>query len=121
MAYNVLLPTHIVTAGSMAASITSAVTEIKYQDNIGFQAIWTGAPVGTITFQVSLNYAQDNNGNVTNAGTWTTITSPAVAPAGAAGNAYVEFIETSAPYIRMVYTRTSGAGTLNAYICGKGV
>lgn len=122
MAYNLLLPVHVITNGSMAGNITSAVVEIKNQDNIGIQMIWTGAPVGTFAVQVSMTFQEDSFGNVTNPGTWTSIPlTPAITAAGSGDNAYIDLNQLSAPYVRVVYTRTSGTGTLNAFIDGKGV
>lgn len=122
MSYNLLLPVHAVTNGSMASSIISTVVEIKNQDNIGVQIQWTGVPVGTFSVQVSMNFFEDINGNIVNPGTWISLPlSPAIAAAGSADSAYVDLNQLSAPYVRVVYTRTSGTGTLNVMINGKGV
>ena len=122
MAYNLLRPIQIVTNGSMATSITGPAIETKQQDNIGFQLNWTGTPTGTFSFQVSMDYAQDIEGNVTNAGNWITLTvSPAITATGAADIAYVDLNQLSAPYARVVYTAVSGSGTLNAFITAKAV
>lgn len=122
MAYNLLLPVSVVKNGSMAGSITSAVLEIKEQDNVGIQMVWIGAPVGSFDVQVSMDYFRDINGNVTNPGNWTSIPLlPTVAASGSPDNAYVDLNQLSAPYIRLVYTRVSGAGTLNVLMDGKGV
>lgn len=110
-----------ITSGNMAsASITSTVSNIQHLDNIGIQLQWTGVPVGTFAIQVSADYAQDIEGNVTNTGTWTTLTlGPGISAAGSADNAYVDLNQLSSPWIRVVYTKTSGTGTLNGYIVGK--
>lgn len=122
MSYNLLNPVHIITAQSLGTSTTSAPVEVKLQDNIGVQLHWTGAPVGAFTFQVSMDYRQDQEGNVVNAGNWVTMpVSPAIAAAGSADDAYVDLNQISAPYMRIVYTRTSGTGTLDAYVNGKGI
>lgn len=103
-----------------AASVTSAVTNIQFLDNIGYQFNFTGTPTGTFVIQVSADYAQDNQGNVTNVGNWIPIsfTSPPVA-SGSPGTIYIDLNELSAPWIQAVYTKTSGTGTLNAYVTGK--
>lgn len=122
MAYNILAPVHIISAVSMGATITSNAVEIKLQDNIGVQLIWTGTPTGDFSIQVSNNHLEDINGNIKVAGNWTAITlSPTVPAEGASGDAYINITEIAAPYIRIVYTRTSGTGTLDAYVVGKGV
>jgi hypothetical protein len=122
MSYNLLVPFHIITNASMATSVTSSVVEIKLQDNIGIQLQWTGTPGGTFSVQVSMDYFLDINNNVVNAGTWTTIPlTPPVVASGSPGNAYIDMNQLSAPYIRVVYTAASGAGTLNGFIIAKGV
>lgn len=117
---NTLLKFQTITNGDMStAAITSSVTSIQFLDNIGVQVNWTGtAPVGTIAVQVSADYAADEFGNVTNAGNWFTLpVSPAVS--GGTGSVYVDLNQMSAPWLRVVYTKTSGTGTLNAFITAK--
>lgn len=113
---------HNIVAGDMSqATITSIVTNIEQLDNIGFQLNWSGtSPVGTIAIQVSLDYAQDYLGNVTNTGTWATIgITPTPSVSGNTGSAYIDVNQLSAPWIRAVYTKTSGVGTLQGWITGK--
>ncbi len=105
-----------------SASITSAVTNVEGLDNIGIQFNWSGAsPVGTFTVEVSIDYAQDYLGNVTNAGTWNTLAiSPAVAATGTSpDSAFIALNQLPAPWVRVKYTRTSGTGTLQSFISGK--
>ncbi len=118
---NILPPASIVTAGDMSqASLTSLVTNIQYLDNICVELVFTGTPTGTFEIQGSLDYQRDLNGNVTNAGHWVPITLPTPPIAsGAAGDILIDMNQLSFPYIRVVYTRTSGSGSLNAYIGGK--
>lgn len=117
-----LLKFQIVTNGSMGGDITSAVTNIQYQDNIGIQLVFTGTPTGTFFVDLSINYYQDQNGNVINAGTWTPMSfSTAPAAAGSASDIYLDLNPLSSPWIRTRYVRGSGTGTLNAYLCGKQV
>jgi hypothetical protein len=121
MGRHVLPKFQIITDGDMSTtSITSTVSNIEYIDNIGIQLIWTGSPTGTVAVQVSVNHAQDAYGNVTVAGTWTQLVfSSDASPAGSASNFYYNAVSIAAPWIRVVYTKGSGTGTLNAFICGK--
>ena len=122
MAYNVAKPYNLVVNGNMASTITSAAFQCQEQDNVGIQLNWTGTPTGAFTFQVSMDYFQDYNGNITNAGNWITLTlNPAITASGSANIAYVDFNQLSAPYIRFVYTPSAGSGTLNAFVTAKGV
>lgn len=122
MSYNLLNPYQFIVNQSMGASSTSAIIEIKQQDNIGIQLNWTGTPVGAFDVQISIDHEQDMNGNVTVAGNWVSLgLSPAISAAGSADSAYVDLNQMSASYIRVVYNRTSGTGTLNGFITAKGV
>jgi hypothetical protein len=112
----------MISAASMGANITSAVTNIQFCDNVSIQLVWSGGgtPVGTVAVQVSLDYAQDTLGNVTNSGTWSDLPlNPTPAVSGNSGSIYLDLNQLSAPWIRTVYTRTSGSGTMNGYISSK--
>lgn len=122
MSYNLLKATQIITAGDMSATITSPVTEVELQDNIGFQLDWTGDPVGTFDVQVSIDYLQDAQGNVQNPGRWISVPlNPFIAATGISGDAYIDLNQMSTSYIRIVYNSVSGAGSLDAFITAKGV
>lgn len=129
---NNLLKFQSVTNGDMStSSITSAVTNIQHLDDIGYQFNWSGAPVGRISIQVSIDYAQDFNGNVSNPGNWvplvftywngTAFVTDTAIPTSVGSPVYLDLALLSSPWIRAVYTRTSGTGTLNAYISAKEV
>lgn len=110
----------IISAGDMSqSSITSAVTNIEFMDNIGIQLNWTGSPSGTFAIQVSLDYDQDNNGNVINAGNWVSVTLTPTPDTSVSPPIYIDMNQLSSPWIRVVYTKVSGTGTLNAFIAGK--
>lgn len=120
-----------ITNGAMTgtAVITSAVTSIQWLDNIGIQLNWTGSPVGTFQIQVSADYAQDAQGNVTVPGNWTaipltylvsgTLTTALTVPTSQGSPIYLDLNQLSAPWIRVVYTNASSTGTLNAFITAK--
>lgn len=129
---NNLLNYNTITAGDMSqASLTSTVTNIQFLDDIGCQFSWTGSPVGTIAIQVSADYAQDGMSppNVTNAGHWIPLTftywngsafvTDTSIPTSVGSPVYIDLAFLSAPWIRAVYTKTSGSGTLTASITAK--
>lgn len=111
-----------ITDGDMSAStITSAVTNIQFLDNIAIQLnIVTANAIGNFTVEVSVDYSQDDNGNVTNAGHWVPVTlSPSPAATGTDSQIYIDLNQLASPWIRVKYTKTSGTGVLNAYISAK--
>ena len=89
----------IITTGDMSlASLTSTTVDKTLYEHISFECVSTGAPVGTLTAQVSTD-----NSN------WATIGTAAVT---AAGTVYMEFPFTVANYVQVIYTKTSGTGSL---------
>ncbi len=115
-----LPPFPVVTNGDMSANINSLITNIQQIPYVSYSVSWTGAPVGSFSVQVSNDYELNSAGQVLNAGTWDTLplTNPVTA-SGSAGNGFIDIRGTSAAWIQLVYTATSGSGTLNATIAGK--
>ena len=109
---NVLTPYHVIVAGDMSGDVTQATpTNIQYADNVSVQLNFTGTPTGTFEIQGSLD--QSN---------WVPLvfsTSPVAS--GASGQILLDMNQLSFPYIRVFYDRTSGSGTLDAYISWKEV
>lgn len=116
-----LAPYSVITNGSMAGSLTSAVTIIQKLSMISYDISWSGtSPVGVITVQVSNSYSKNADGTVDNAGSWTTLDlSEPAAVSGNTGNGFIDIDATAGYAIRLVYTRTSGVGTLNVIVNGK--
>lgn len=118
----------VFTNQTMTGTINSIGCEINQEFSWSIQAEWTGAPVGAFTIQVSNDNAPlaastsnpvgpDPAANVVN---WSTYTGSAVVTTGAPGN--WTWIAQLAPYkwVRLSYTATSGTGTVNANLFGKG-
>lgn len=107
------------TSGSMATSLTSAITDGQFQDNLGFQIKWASAnAVGVIAIEASINYDPHLL-----TGDWIALTfSPTLQqPNSDNGNYLVNMSLFPYPYYRVTYTRTSGTGTLNIWVCAKEV
>lgn len=121
-------PELVITAGSMAGSLTSAVTIIQSLSMPTYQLSWTGtSPVGTVSVQVSNDYSLYADGTVKNSGTWDSLylvvgTDPAsqtIAITGNSGHGFIDVPLTGAYACRLIYTRTSGIGTLNVTFSAK--
>ncbi len=124
----VLPPFSVITSGDMsAATITSAVTILTNISMLSYGLSWAGtSPVGTAAVQVSNDYSLNADGTVRNAGTWNTVTLTyggnsvtSVPVTGNTGSGFIEVDLTSAHAIRLLYTKTSGVGTLNVVAAGK--
>lgn len=106
----------LINAGDMSGDITSAAQQLDYTIGFSVQLVFAGSPVGTFKLQSSCDPsvypAAPTN--------WDDITSSSQA-ISAAGSGTYNFNQTPGfKYVRAVYTRTSGTGTLNARINTKG-
>lgn len=114
----------IVQGGDMSqATVTSTIMNIQGVDNIGVQVnLLTGTPTGTFDIKVSADHVE-NGTTVMTAGTFIALGSPytVAMTSGSPTNIYFDISEISAPYIELVYTKTSGTGTFDAFITGKAV
>lgn len=114
----------IISAGDLSqATVTSSIVDISGLEDIGVQMNFTGTPTGTFIVQVSIDHQQDLEGNVTVAGNWCAILpAPTALPAtGAAGSLFLNLPDLCAPYLRVQYTKVSGTGVGNVFVCGKSV
>src|SRR5712671_6823385 len=106
--------------GNMAASITSAVSIITNITLVSYDISWAGtSPVGTLTVQVSNTYTINADGSVRNAGTWHDFPGATASVSGNTGVGYFNLSEVGASAVRLVYTRASGTGTMQASLNGK--
>ena len=100
----------IITAGDMSqASVTSSVFDVEHTPIVSVECSWTGtAPVGTLQLQGSISGV-----NYFNVGS-------SVAVSGNTG--CVQLADANAGYLfaRVVFTKTSGTGTLTAFADAKG-
>lgn len=120
-------PYPVILNGSMAGNITSSVTIIQKLSMISYGLSWAGTtPIGTIQVQVSNDYSIDATGETANAGTWNAITFSSagllvssIPITGNTGNGFIDIDQIAAYAIRVVYTRTSGTGTLQCVLNAK--
>jgi hypothetical protein len=116
------------TNASMSGTSTITSTppsNIQFLDDIGIQLNWSGSPVGNFQIQVSADY--DPNEGI--AGAWVPILftywngasfiTDINVPTTMGSPYYFDLTLLSAPYLQVVYTNTSGMGTLNGFITAK--
>jgi hypothetical protein len=118
-------PYKVLSSGDMSqSSLTSSITSIQGVDNVVYQFIFTGTPTGVFTIEVSTDYAPGvgPNSEPANPGHWVTLpVTPALVASGTDGSVFVDLNQMGSPYIRAVYTRTSGTGVLNIIITAKAI
>lgn len=117
-------PKQIISAGDMSqATVVSNGIDMNQIALASIQAVYTGAPVGTLTLEISndivaIDPTVANQGAaVTN---WSTYTGSSLA-ISAAGNFTYNLSDIGYRWIRVKYTKTSGTGTINATLSAKGV
>jgi hypothetical protein len=104
---------------SGATSIQSSPVGIKFTDNVSIQIQSTGTLAGTFAVQVSNDF--DPNLPTATAN-WSDLALSAVPTlAGSSDSILIDLTQVSAPFIRLSYTATSGAGNISATIAAKGI
>lgn len=118
-----------IASGAMTGTsvVSSAISSIQFVDDIGLEWVWSGSPVGNFQVLVSADY--DPNEEV--AGNWVPLTftywngsvfvTSQNIPTSMGSPYYVDLTLTSAPWVQVQYTNTSGTGTLNAFLTAKAV
>lgn len=110
----------LLTAADMsAASITTNPVWLGHMYLYAIQAVFTGAPVGTLKIQTSCD---DGGPNVTSPTitNWSDYTGSSQA-ISAAGNFTWRVTADGDKWVRLVYTKTSGTGSLGVTVNMKGV
>lgn len=98
----------IIEAGDMSSNLESEVIDTSRLSSIVFYAKWTGSPVGNIKLQVSID-------NVN----FVDLPSSQQAVSGADDFMW-NVTDTNYDQIKIVYTATSGSGTLEVQANAKG-
>lgn len=124
----VLRPVTLPTIDMSQASSASTATVLQGLSMANYSVSWTGAtPVGTLSLEFSDDYALSPNGTVLNAGTWNiapvlvdgATVETTVAISGNTGNGMFDVTATGAYAVRLLYTRSSGSGTMTIVVSGK--
>lgn len=104
----------VVSAGDMStSSINSTAVDLDAYIGFSCQAVFSGSPVGTLKLQISDDILSDC-ASVTN---WSDYTNSSYS-LSAAGNYSWNVAQAFYRCMRVVYTKSSGTGTLNV-TCGK--
>lgn len=98
----------VASSTSLASNYTSSSQDIRNFPFFAFQFVWTGAPVGTVSVDASVD-------NVT----WAPITNMSSTTGGTAGCYLPDFAGSGVPFVRAIYTRTSGTGSLTITLFAK--
>lgn len=108
MQKRVLEPYKLVDAVSLASSFVSSPTSVKYLDRTLLQIVCTGAPVGTVTVQASVDGTN-----------WFDMPLGLVALTGSPQRYFIDISQSAIIQIRINYVATSGSGTMTAIVSAK--
>lgn len=123
----VLRPHPVIVNGDMSGDLVSDVTILQSLSGASYEISWSGSsPVGTVSVQVSDTYSLNPDGTEANAGIWTSVymnvngvASQTIAVSVNTGSIFADVTKTIAYAIRVIYTRVSGTGTMQATVSGK--
>lgn len=110
----IILRTALATAAAMSAGVTSAGVDMNQINAGAVQAIFTGAPVGTIKLQISC----DPVTLVTSVTNWADYSGSSQSVSGA-GTFIWNFFNAGYQWLQLVYTPASGSGSLTVNFTGK--
>lgn len=117
----------LLTNASMTGTdtITSAPIPLDQIYGYAIQASWTGTPTGTFSLQASSEspptQSQVANGGPDNITLWDTIANSSYSIAGSSGTYMWNVNLAFYRYVQLVYTNTSGTGSLSAIMSAKGI
>lgn len=105
-----LFNTQLVNAQSMGATITSSSISVQEAISYAVQAVWSAGstPIGTFDLQAS-------NDDIN----FTSLLDQGAEVTGNTGSIIINVEKPAYGFIRVVYTRTSGSGTLNVKVNAK--
>lgn len=109
-------PNHLVVAQSIATTYTSPIITCLQDDVVGIQLNYTGSPVGALAIQGSLDQTNWAALPVSVNGGSAVLT---IAIPGASSPILIDMASGSLPYLRVVYTASSGSGTLDMFVTSK--
>ena len=116
----VAVPT-LMNAADAESNQTSDVLNLNQVFSFSMVMILAGVTVsGTAKLQASVDYAEDMNGNVTNAGTWSDITDSSQTMTDV-GQVLWNVSGSNYPYVRAVWTDTASSSatvTVKAFVRG---
>jgi hypothetical protein len=119
-----LKPRYIV-GTSTGATFSGPWIDTQEVTDVSFHATWTGTTAGTLSIQGSndgpaMNSSTRLDGPSGNLGATTIHTVSSGNPAGSASSLIIPLTRRAERWMRLVFTRSAGAGALSCGFCGKG-
>ncbi len=108
-----ITPVHLLTDSDMAGD-SAVVQQLENTYGYSVQAVYTGAPNGTLSLQASDDYDPK-----TGIGTWTTIADSSNTITGD-GSSMWNVTSSNYRFVKFLYSASGGSGTLNVYYYGRG-
>jgi hypothetical protein len=109
-------PYQVMTAGDMSGSLQTNAVDMLSLTFGAIEAIWTGAPVGNFSVDGSIDNVQSSS-DVVN---WYPTNTEVDPPAGSSSSTLINLSGIGFRWIRLSYIASSGTGSLNVIVFGKG-
>lgn len=109
----------LVSAGDMSVNVTSPAIWMEHMALLAVQMLWTGTPTGNFTLEGSCD---PGNGDQTGTGVtnWIMIANTTQAAGAGAGKYCYWLADVPVKWVRLVYSRTSGTGSVDVRFNAKG-
>lgn len=105
---------------SLGSTSQSDAIFLEQEGMVEIQATWTGSPVGNFTLETSADQGNQNVYPPTGITNWSTYTGSSQAAGGAGGSFSWRIIQSPSRWVRLVFTFTSGTGSVSARFQAKG-
>lgn len=123
----VLRPNTLPTIDMSVASTPSSPTILQGLSMVSYAISWTGSgPTGTLSLEVSNDYALEPNGIAANVGTWNLAPmdvngafATSISISGNTGNGFIDVVATGSYACRLIYTKSGGTGIMTIVVSGK--
>lgn len=107
----------VISGQAMATSFISPIMSVQFLDNLMIQIVSTGTPTGSFAIQGSNDYNKDVSPLTVN---WINLPlSGTPTLSGSPDSIDIQMTQLASPFIRVVYTATSGAGSCSIWLAGK--
>lgn len=108
MSKRIIAPYRLLSAQDLSSSFVSASTHVQLYDRIAYSVSWTGTAVGRLIAQGSLDNINFSDLDMN-----------PILMANATDTGILDIQATGVPFVRLSYTATSGAGSLDAFVSAK--
>ncbi len=122
MRKNVIKPTKVLSAQSLAASFNGPSTNIQFLDRVGISInVTTSDAVGEFKLQGRISPSAQDGASLGPSGEWSDLDVDTMTISSVDKSIVIDVLNTGLIEIRVSYTRTGGTGTCDVWVSAKEV